>query len=663
MKHYLKFFLLFFCALSSGLYLDAQEVDVRALNNTPASSMSDALQGQLPWMDVTIPDTLPFIDSHISLRGELSDNGTQPLVLVDGVEMSLDMLDPSVIESVDVIKDAAAASIYGSRASAGAIIVRTKNAGRKTGDSGVNINAFTGISPDTGLLHNYKLSAGGGNEAVSYYFGAHYYGRQELSSVSGPVNPCNKAGVTGNLNARITPWLHYSLSLDYTYKGMTSASGAVEAIKDNAHNILMKNMLTADIVKGLTFDVSYSFRNRYDFITDRVAQYKDPSGITQDHYAEIRNRLTDSDVQAHFNYNGVFNGKHEVRAVLGYDMQFGMNKYVGAAVKDLLDPTLSVLTIGDGHYAVGETKNEYMQCGLFLNGIYTYDKRYNAEITLRGDGNSRLPLKHRYGFSGSGALEWSIDSEDFFAGAKKYVGILKLRYSFASVCNQNLVPFYGWYATVNPEAGMSSFLFDKSGLGTYSAWNEPVASDLKPERVNTHNLSLLAAFLKNRLSFEGAFFSRRINDMLTPNAKVPGIFGSDAPYMNQGSATTNGFELVLGWKDTAECDLTYSVKAMFADHKTSAVSLPDPRLSYAVDASLLWKGLELSVLLNGVGRYDCPLGDLYPRNGYFSVRNVALSYTLPFKEGSVVKSMRFGIVGRNLRLWGQSALLNIGINF
>ena len=61
-----------------------------------------------------------------NIRGTNSINGGNPLVLVDNVEMDINMLNPEDIESVTVLKDAAASAIYGARAAFGVILVTTK---------------------------------------------------------------------------------------------------------------------------------------------------------------------------------------------------------------------------------------------------------------------------------------------------------------------------------------------------------------------------------------------------------------------------------------------------------------------------------------------------------------------------------------------------------
>lgn len=92
------------------------------------ASLSTALQGTMPGVTIQQTSGQPGSDgSTIRVRGIGSINSDQnPLVLVDGIEMDINQVDANTIESVSVLKDAASASIYGSRASNGVILITTK---------------------------------------------------------------------------------------------------------------------------------------------------------------------------------------------------------------------------------------------------------------------------------------------------------------------------------------------------------------------------------------------------------------------------------------------------------------------------------------------------------------------------------------------------------
>ena len=96
------------------------------------SNVSSALQGMAAGVTVTTQSGEPGGNGgHIRIRGigTFGGDSAAPLVLVDGVEGTIDEVDPNIIESVSVLKDAASASIYGSRAANGVILVTTKRGG------------------------------------------------------------------------------------------------------------------------------------------------------------------------------------------------------------------------------------------------------------------------------------------------------------------------------------------------------------------------------------------------------------------------------------------------------------------------------------------------------------------------------------------------------
>lgn len=119
------------------------------LETRPISSTSIALQGITPGVTVTSRTGAPGSVGTIRIRGIGTLNDSDPLVLIDGVEGDLNVIDPAMIESISVLKDAASAAIYGSRAANGVIIVTTK---RAKGDVlAISYNTYVGIQTPTDL--------------------------------------------------------------------------------------------------------------------------------------------------------------------------------------------------------------------------------------------------------------------------------------------------------------------------------------------------------------------------------------------------------------------------------------------------------------------------------------------------------------------------------
>jgi len=111
----------------------------------PSTDVLSALQGELPGVAVLRSSGQPGSEtSGMRIRGFTSVNDTKALVLIDGIEGDINLLNPSDIESISVLKDAASSSIYGSRAAAGVVLVTTKSG--KSGKATVSYNGYFGVN-------------------------------------------------------------------------------------------------------------------------------------------------------------------------------------------------------------------------------------------------------------------------------------------------------------------------------------------------------------------------------------------------------------------------------------------------------------------------------------------------------------------------------------
>lgn len=128
-----------------------QSVSGSDLVRRSVSTVSVALEGLIPGLTAIQSSGQPGGDNaSITIRGIGSLNSsTSPLVLIDGVEGDMNRLDLNTVESISVLKDAASASIYGSRASNGVILITTKRG--KTGDFKVSYNSYIGLNSPTCL--------------------------------------------------------------------------------------------------------------------------------------------------------------------------------------------------------------------------------------------------------------------------------------------------------------------------------------------------------------------------------------------------------------------------------------------------------------------------------------------------------------------------------
>lgn len=101
-------------------------MDGEVLENRPIPNVGEGLQGVIANLNVNIRNGDPAAAIDFNIRGFESINGGSPLVLVDGVPMDLNKLNPNDIANISVLKDASAAAVYGARAAFGVILVETK---------------------------------------------------------------------------------------------------------------------------------------------------------------------------------------------------------------------------------------------------------------------------------------------------------------------------------------------------------------------------------------------------------------------------------------------------------------------------------------------------------------------------------------------------------
>ena len=162
-------------------------IDSKKLENRPVASAVEALQGQVPGLTVVRTSAQPgkqAIDFRV--RGTSTFSNNPVLTIIDGVPASLDRINPSDIETISVLKDAASAAIYGSRATGGVILVTTK-AGRK-GPPRVTVNTTMGTQSPTrfpekvSALDHALLS----NEARANDGGAPKFSDDEIARLSSP---------------------------------------------------------------------------------------------------------------------------------------------------------------------------------------------------------------------------------------------------------------------------------------------------------------------------------------------------------------------------------------------------------------------------------------------------------------------------------------------
>lgn len=119
-------------------------VESKELENRASHNLTNMLQGQVPGLNITTSKGQPGAAGSLNIRGYTSINGGDPLVLVDGVESDMSMVNPNDVESISVIKDASAAAVYGTRGAWGVILITTKSGKDEEGNAVVTYSGRMG---------------------------------------------------------------------------------------------------------------------------------------------------------------------------------------------------------------------------------------------------------------------------------------------------------------------------------------------------------------------------------------------------------------------------------------------------------------------------------------------------------------------------------------
>lgn len=203
------------------------------LSAVRATSLSQALQGLMPGVQVTRGNTMPGSSATIRVRGVTTIGNSDPLIIVDGVPGTLST-DVEDIESITVLKDAASASIYGARAASGVILITTKRG--KEDQLGLEYSGTLGVSKATQLpgVVDYKRYMEMINE-IAWNDGGNVQGNEHTVYSQDLINNYAQKNIENPNEFPITDWASYIIK-DYAplQKHNISASYGNNIIKSRA---------------------------------------------------------------------------------------------------------------------------------------------------------------------------------------------------------------------------------------------------------------------------------------------------------------------------------------------------------------------------------------------------------------------------------------------
>ena len=164
-------------------------VNAEQLKDIPVASASAALQGKLAGVSVTVAEGSPDADVKIRVRGGTSlTQSSDPLYIVDGFQVSsISDISPSDIQSMDVLKDAAATAIYGAQGANGVIIITTKDADNNAEDKMQLHFDYTGYMGWKEMAKKYKMLSVDDYVLMQYEY-AHYRAKGNTANIPSNFN-------------------------------------------------------------------------------------------------------------------------------------------------------------------------------------------------------------------------------------------------------------------------------------------------------------------------------------------------------------------------------------------------------------------------------------------------------------------------------------------
>jgi len=269
-----------------------ESVGSKVLESRPIVNLGQGLQGVIPNLNISFTNGAPGKAADFNIRGNTSINGGSPLVLVDGVQMDINLINPSDIESISVLKDGSSAAIYGARAGYGVILIKTKGGNKNkppqiSYDGNVSFNSLT-IIPDlmesldfVNFKNTASINAGAGQYFSDVYiahvknylanptpqnavFTPDYYtndpGRYSYSGNTDWYRATNKENAISNQHAvgisGGTENTTYYASVSYLDQG-----GFMRYFDDSYKRFNAKANIESDITKWLTVFAKTTFNN------------------------------------------------------------------------------------------------------------------------------------------------------------------------------------------------------------------------------------------------------------------------------------------------------------------------------------------------------------------------------------------------------------------
>jgi TonB-linked SusC/RagA family outer membrane protein len=275
----------------------------------------------------------------------------------------------------------------------------------------------------------------------------------------------------------------------------------------------------------------------------------------------------------------IVTGQHNIKLIAGTEAYENDYESIGANRSEysLMDPNYMDLNTGlrsINNSGSGITK--YSLFSIFGRANYTYADKYMLEAVIRRDGSSHFGTQ-KYGLFPAFSLGWRVTQENFMASTKHWLDDLKVRIGYGVVGNDQMYDYnsYNQYA-INFNTAFYPMSGANGATGTTGfAQTRFGNADVKWESTATTNFGIDATLFKG-LTLNIDLWQRVTSDMLYPK-QLPLVYGTaTTPSINIGEMKNTGFDLTVGYNNTAlHGDFHYGVDVVFSHYKNEVTKLTD----------------------------------------------------------------------------------------
>ena len=644
-----------------------ETMDVSKMKTRPIFKLQEGFSGTIPGATLLQGSNLPgSTHGTIQIRGVSSLQGAEPLVIVDGMEQSLTDIDPNQIRSINVLKDAASASMYGARGANGVIIIETERG--TTSEFSVNLHAWTALHKpiDLPTFVNSADYMRLNNEARGMQGQELLYNQYDIENSENGVLPntdwlkevMQRNAHSYNLSANIAGGGGvgtFNLMVGYIEEmGLNDYEGTQKfSARFNTNiNIADKFVLLADFyAHRLQVDRLYANDNGHGLY--QVAWRMNPTqevfynDSLSEHY-RLHNSLNPV---ASVDKGGSKNYLHD-RSTINLRPRYYINEdlHIEGNVSYMINKSASKWKRNTFKFFDGDGK----PVDVWGNAVDAEQGVSVSQLTARALLNYNKDLREGkdklYAVLGTEAMSYNYTD---FREETKASFFTKWNYSYdnrylleatvRSDGNSKFAPgnqwgFFpsgsiGW--NIHNEGFMSGLKRSKAistmklRMSYGRIGNENVAPYLWQEIVNTWgwmmrvpnpnftwekqdqiNLGADLRVLNNRLSFTFDIYNKFSYDLIYSNFPVPPLTGSNSleSSVNIGEVRNKGWEISGSWSDKIG-DLSYTVKGMLFDNRNEVL-----KAGYSRSDTLIFKNDKDKIWYRGI-----PIDNYYgfESNGYF----------------------------------------------